>query len=76
MASDIESGGTWAGATEALRRRFGAVAIWTGEGSGEGNKALVDRGGIAVDDLGTWDPTAFEDPEPPPKITQLGLGLD
>lgn len=76
VASDIDSGGTWAGATEALRRRFGAVAIWTGDGAGEGNRALVDRGGIAVDDLGTWDPLAVEEVDPAPKITQLGLGLD
>ena len=51
VASDLESGGTWAGASEALRREFGAVAVWTGEGSGPGNQALVERGGHPVGDV-------------------------
>ena len=48
VASDLESGGTWAGATEAIRRNFGAVAVWTGPGSGPGNSELIARGGKAI----------------------------
>ena len=76
VASDLDSGGTWAGATEALRRGFGAVAVWTGEGAGAGNAALVERGAMAVDDLSTWDPRSVDVPERPSEATQLGLGLD
>jgi predicted Rossmann fold nucleotide-binding protein DprA/Smf involved in DNA uptake len=51
VASDEGSGGTWAGATEALTKRLAPVAVWTGEGAGPGNVALVDRGAAPVDDL-------------------------
>jgi predicted Rossmann fold nucleotide-binding protein DprA/Smf involved in DNA uptake len=51
VASDEGSGGTWAGATEALTRRLSPVAVWTGEGAGPGNVALVERGAAPVDDL-------------------------
>ena len=48
VASDLDKGGTWQGAVEAIRRRYGRVAVWRGEGEGPGNAALVARGGIAV----------------------------
>jgi predicted Rossmann fold nucleotide-binding protein DprA/Smf involved in DNA uptake len=54
VASDLDEGGSWAGATEALRRGFGRVAVWRGEGEGPGNGALADRGAHEVhsmDDL-------------------------
>jgi len=76
VASDLDSGGTWAGATEAIRRGFGAVAVWTGDGAGEGNAALIRHGGVPVDDLTTWNPGTAETPARPPETTQLGLGLD
>lgn len=44
VACDEGRGGTWAGATEALRRGFGPVAVWTGAGAGEGNGPLAERG--------------------------------
>lgn len=44
VASDEGRGGTWAGATEALRRGFGPVAVWTGAGAGAGNGPLIERG--------------------------------
>ena len=75
-ASDLETGGTWAGATEALRRGFGAVAVWTGDGAGEGNPMLAERGAVPVSDLDAWDPTGVQAPERPAEITQLGLGLE
>ena len=32
VSSDEESGGTWAGAKEALDKRYAPVAVWTGNG--------------------------------------------
>ena len=76
VASDHDSGGTWAGATEALRRNFGAVSVWAGPGGGPGNAPLVDRGALAVADLDQWQP--LEAPEPVPNTKRRGeqLGLD
>lgn len=54
VASDEDSGGTWAGATETLRHGFGRVVVWRGAGEGPGNAALVGRGAAelrAVEDL-------------------------
>lgn len=48
VASDLETGGTWAGATEALKNSYGRIASWTGAGSGAGNRALVDSGAIEL----------------------------
>lgn len=75
VASDLDSGGTWGGATEALRRGFGSVAVWTGAGAGPGNAALVERGGWAVDDLDHWDPSAASAPVNEPRPSQLGLEI-
>ncbi len=49
VASDLDKGGTWSGATEALHRSFGGVVVWTGAGSGPGNAELVRRGGHALE---------------------------
>ncbi len=38
------------GATEALRKRYGRVAVWTGAGAGAGNAALVAAGGVAINE--------------------------
>lgn len=59
VAADEGSGGTWAGATEALERGFGRVAVWRGEGEGPGNAALVDRGAVPV-----TDPSQLFEPPP------------
>lgn len=48
VASDLEAGGTWEGATEALGRRYGALAVWMGEGAGSGNTALAGLGAVPV----------------------------
>lgn len=48
VASDLQRGGTWEGALEALRRGYGRVAVWCGDGSGPGNEAIVEHGGRAV----------------------------
>lgn len=49
IASSHGEGGTWAGATEAIRKRYGRVAVWIGPGSGPGNPALVKTGGAPLD---------------------------
>jgi hypothetical protein len=51
VATDEGSGGTWAGATEALKKGISTVLVWRGEGEGPGNAALIARGGIAIDTL-------------------------
>jgi predicted Rossmann fold nucleotide-binding protein DprA/Smf involved in DNA uptake len=48
VASDHETGGTWAGAVEALKNSYGRVASWTGPGSGAGNSALVKQGAVEL----------------------------
>lgn len=65
VSSDAGSGGTWAGANEALDRRHARVAVWTGVGAKEGNHALVARGATPVDHLDLL----FEmDPALPPPL--------
>lgn len=44
VRSDDGSGGTWAGAVEAIKNEFGIVWSWLGAGAGPGNQPLVDRG--------------------------------
>jgi predicted Rossmann fold nucleotide-binding protein DprA/Smf involved in DNA uptake len=54
IAANDGSGGTWAGAEEALRRHYGHVAVWRGPGEGPGNAALEKTGAVgfrSVDEL-------------------------
>lgn len=51
VTSDRESGGTWAGATEALKNQYGRVASWTGAGSGAGNGSLVSLGAVELSEV-------------------------
>jgi len=51
VASDKKSGGTWAGAVEALKHGFGAVAVWRGPGEGPGNQSLEQLGATPVGSL-------------------------
>jgi predicted Rossmann fold nucleotide-binding protein DprA/Smf involved in DNA uptake len=51
IATDEGGGGTWAGATEALRRHYGRVAVWRGVGEGPGNAALERMGAAAFRSL-------------------------
>lgn len=52
VRADDRAGGTWAGATEALAQDYARVLSWTGPGSGDGNRALVERGAIELRDDG------------------------
>ena len=51
VASDDGSGGTWSGATEALKQGYGTVAVWRGDGEGPGNGPLQERGALRVSSL-------------------------
>lgn len=71
VSTDLESGGTWAGATEALNAHNGLVAVWRGEGEGPGNQELERRGAIPIktaEDLGS-----LLDRPPPTPPQQLSL---
>ena len=48
VASDDGTGGTWSGATEALKHGYGSVAVWRGDGEGPGNGPLQQRGALPV----------------------------
>ncbi|MDP2622886.1 MAG: DNA-processing protein DprA, partial [Actinomycetota bacterium] len=65
VASDLETGGTWAGATEAMHHRYGRVAVWRGEGEGPGNARLADLGAKPLRKIGDLQSALVaEDPEP------------
>jgi predicted Rossmann fold nucleotide-binding protein DprA/Smf involved in DNA uptake len=61
VASELEKGGTWEGAKEALSRRYGAVGVWLGAGGGSGNEALV---GLGARPIGEMDELLAVDDEP------------
>lgn len=68
MCSDLEQGGTWAGAVEAVRLGLTPVLVWSGPGCGTGNGALIGLGGVPLErpddvttiaDLPPAQPTLF-----------------
>jgi len=71
VATDHETGGTWSGATEALKKHNGRIAVWTGSGSGPGNSALVGLGGSPLTSLGQLLDLPPDQPVAPG--AQLGL---
>jgi DNA processing protein len=76
IASDEGRGGTWAGATEAIRRGYGPVAVWTGAGAGPGNAPLAERGAHAFakeDEL--LEITRDGYTGRPQRVDQLSLGV-
>lgn len=48
VAADLEEGGSWSGAVEAIRKGYSDVAVWVGEGAGRGNEKLVKKGARPV----------------------------
>ena len=42
VACEPDKGGTWPGAKEALKKKFGRVAVWQGPGEGTGNAQLLE----------------------------------
>jgi predicted Rossmann fold nucleotide-binding protein DprA/Smf involved in DNA uptake len=51
VASDEGTGGTWAGATEALQKRIAPVAVWMGPGAGPGNAKLARQGAVEIQSI-------------------------
>lgn len=76
VASEEDSGGTWAGAKEALASGR-PVLSWLGSGAGPGNAALVGRGAIRLTEMDQLFPLpAAPGPiDPPPVKQQLTLGI-
>jgi predicted Rossmann fold nucleotide-binding protein DprA/Smf involved in DNA uptake len=79
VSSDHDKGGTWAGATEALRHGYSPVLVWMGEGAGKGNEALVARGAASISEVAEVFPldihAAADGAAPAPSSEQLMLGL-
>jgi predicted Rossmann fold nucleotide-binding protein DprA/Smf involved in DNA uptake len=76
VAADDGSGGTWAGAKEALASGRPVIS-WIGPGAGPGNSVLADRGATRLTELDQLFPLpAPKEPAPPvPAKEQLTFGL-
>ncbi len=55
VRSDLDRGGSWAGATEAIARGYGTVWSWLGSGAGPGNEPLVRRGAMPLEGADRFD---------------------
>lgn len=51
VATEEGKGGTWDGATEAIRHGYGHVSVWRGQGEGRGNAALAANGARPIESL-------------------------
>ncbi len=79
VASDVDKGGTWSGATEALKAGWLPVFVLDHLDMPEGNRRLMEKGGIAFpypfpehhSKLPDW--LKEHSPPAPPKVTQLGM---
>ncbi len=69
VASEADKGGTWSGAVEALRGRFGRVVVWRGPGEGPGNQPLQDKGASPITSMDALDELLAR-PEPEQPIGQ------
>ena len=74
VASEIERGGTWAGAAEALKHGSGRVGAWRGPGQGPGNEKLVERGAVAIASIDEFE-TALHEPQAAPAQPERGSQL-
>jgi predicted Rossmann fold nucleotide-binding protein DprA/Smf involved in DNA uptake len=73
VSSDRASGGTWSGATEALRKAFGTVAVWRGEGEGPGNPELANMGAEPISSAAMLDGLVTRgDPQQPEQLAFPG----
>src|SRR5213594_4019382 len=50
VSSEFQTGGTWAGATEALKAGWRPVFVRTGDGVPQGNRELVKLGAQSIPD--------------------------
>lgn len=79
IASDPGKGGTWSGANEVLRHGWVPLFIASGVNAPEGNKALIEKGGIPLPDPFPVEVTEFKNwldeqaagHTPPPKQLDL-----
>jgi len=60
ISSARDRGGTWNGATTALKSKWCPVFVRADENVPEGNKALIERGGIPLDLTAMPEDTGFE----------------
>lgn len=75
VQSDLDKGGTWAGATEWLRREPRDVLVWAGPGRGRGNDALVSAGARGIEQLDELVQPDEITPTPAGSAEQLGFGV-
>ena len=61
ISSSLENGGTWAGSTENIRKKWVPLFVRYNEKAPEGNKRLLDMGGIAIDESWANDGLSIED---------------
>lgn len=73
VAADIDRGGTWFGAVEAIRQNTNAVLVWRGAGAGEGNAQLIALGAAPVNSTNALFP--LPDPDPNRVPEQLTLHM-
>lgn len=74
VKSDYNKGGTWSGATEALKKKYCPV-LCRDRKQYKGNAALIERGAIPIDDNwnGDIDDTSVSAPEPDGEWEQLSF---
>lgn len=79
VASDAETGGTWAGATEALKNNWLPVFVLEHEQMPNGNKLLLQKGALVFHHPFTMAPLKLPDwmrekaASVPPKLNQPSL---
>lgn len=69
VCSSEGSGGTWSGATEALKANNGVVAVWRGPGEGAGNEPLEQAGAVPLAEPGDIVPLLAEPPTPAEQLS-------
>jgi predicted Rossmann fold nucleotide-binding protein DprA/Smf involved in DNA uptake len=84
VSSEVQKGGTWSGATDALKGRYCPVFVRTGAGVPEGNKALLKKGALEVpeskmgeiDDIAEWMKRSSGAENGGANTTRDGIGSD
>lgn len=74
VRSDDGSGGTWAGAAEAIKKRISNVVSWTGSGSAAGNTALVGLGATELTAISEF--SAMLEVTPPQPLAPRSMPFD
>ena len=74
VRSDLNKGGTWAGATEAIKHRWTPVFVWDNK-SYAGNQRLIELGGIPIDDDGKKVEKKTDIPDDEKNVEPVQLSL-